>query len=126
MSSARNFRLDPSIANLRGPALRQRYAQATPEERRALGFTRPATDEEMAAAPEHTSPGAPADFGGMVLPNPDNVSVSSDDESGVPVTRLPNGVTFNRQNFAGSLLNDVSNPQRAEILPPIIARPREQ
>lgn len=84
----------------------------TPEERVLAGFVRPATQAEFNAA---RTQGAPADFGGMVLPNPDNITVSEDGE--IPVTRLPNGVTFNKQNVTGQPQFDVSNPTPAQVIP---------
>lgn len=111
--STQGFQLDSSLAGLSPALLRKRYDQLTPEERRQLGFTRLATDQE-AASPQQ-GPGAPADFGGMVLPNPNGIQVSPDTASGVSPTRLPNGVTFQKQNFSGPMPGDVSNPPHAAL-----------
>lgn len=61
--------------------------------------------------------GAPADFGGPVFPNPDNVKVSADTESGEEPTKLPTGVSFHDENFRGPMPRDVSNPPQAQLLP---------
>lgn len=77
------------------------------------------SDEELAQLrllPQKPQ-GAPADFGGAVFPNPDNVRVSDDTESGLEPTRLSAGATFQRDNFAGAMPADVSNPAQAQILP---------
>lgn len=111
------FQLAPSLANLPLSVLRKKYEELTPEERRALGLVRPATDTEAAAFERAQESGAPADFAGPVFPNPDNRVVSADTDSGIPVTRLPNGVEFQRQNFHGQMPRDVSNPATAQILP---------
>jgi hypothetical protein len=113
--STQAFQLDPSLAGLSPAILKKRYDQLTPEERRALGFTRLATDQEAANAPQPAS-GAPADFGGAVLPNPNGIKVSDDTEPGGEPTRLPDGVTFQKQNFSGAMPGDVSNPPRAAIV----------
>lgn len=66
-----------------------------------------------------TTEGAPADFGGMVLPNPRGIRVSADTDSGIPATQLPTGVSFHPQLFQGKIPMDISNPARAEIIPPL-------
>lgn len=111
--SAQTFQLDPSLANLPPALLKKRYDQMTPEERRAAGFVRPATDAEIAAA--QTPTGAPTDFAGPVLPNPHNIKVSDDTDSGVEPTRLPNGVSFQQQNFTGATPGDISNPPHTQM-----------
>ncbi len=125
MSAASSFRLDPSIAKLRGVKLRAKYDQATPEQRRALGFTRPATDAEIAAGQQEQSAGAPADFSGMVIPNPNHIQISADTDSVIPVTRLPRGVMFQKQNAEGPARMSIANPPRAQLIPPSIEE-REQ
>lgn len=112
--SAQTFQLDPSIAGLSPELLRKKYDELTSEERRALGLVRNATDQE-AAQVQPQPQGAPANFGGMVLPNPNGVKVSEDTDSGGEPTRLPNGVTFQQQNFTGATPSDVSNPPRAAL-----------
>lgn len=81
-----------------------------------LSSRRPATDAEYAkwlAASQ--MPGAPADFGGAVFPNPDGIQVSSDTDSGIPVTRLPSGVTLQHGAWHGATPTDISNPPKAEL-----------
>lgn len=60
---------------------------------------------------------APQDFGGRVLPNPAHIRASWDTD-GPPITRLPNGVTFKKDNWRGSMPLDVSNPNPADVIPP--------
>jgi hypothetical protein len=96
--------------------------QKLPAEQRS----RPLTDEEYSqlspsqleagglAEPSET---APADFGGRVLPNPTHIRPHDDSESTIPITRLPQGVSFNRENWSGTPQMDVSNPLPAEIQP---------
>jgi hypothetical protein len=105
-----------SFAGESSPALlKKRYDQMTPEERVAAGFVRPATDAEIAAAQSSQTQGAPADFAWPVLPNPNNIKVSDDTDSGVEPTRLPNGVSFQKQNFTGATPGDVSNPPHTQM-----------
>lgn len=93
----------------------------TPEQLAALGLRRPATEQEAAAYDQaHAAPGAPADFSGPVFPNPDGVKVSDDTESGIEPTRLPSGVTLQRQNFTGKMPVDTSVPPAAQITPPAL------
>jgi hypothetical protein len=113
--STQAFKLDPSLAGLSPALLKKRYDQLTPEERRALGLTRIATDQEVANAPQPQGQGAPSDFGGPVLPNPNGIKVSSDTDPGGEPTRLPNGVTLQKQNFSGAMPGDVSNPPQAAL-----------
>src|SRR5258708_26063795 len=101
--STQAFQLDPSLAGLSPALLKKRYDQLTPEERRALGFTRLATDQEAASTDQTQPRGAPADFGGPVLPNPNGIQVSDDTYPGVPPTLLPNGVSFPNLNFHGPM-----------------------
>ena len=112
--SVQTFQLDPSLAGLSPAVLKKRYDQLTPEERRQLGFTRLATDQEAASA-QQSPQGAPANFGGPVLPNPNRIKVSDDTDSGVEPTRLPNGVNFQHGNFSGAMPSDMSNPPRAAL-----------
>jgi hypothetical protein len=116
--STQAFQLDPSLAGLSPSLLKKRYDQLTPEERRALGFTRLATDQEAAAADSSQPQGAPADFGGPVLPNPNGIRVSDDTDPGGEPTRLPNGVSLQKQNFSGATPGDVSNPPQAQLAAP--------
>lgn len=110
------FNLDASLANLPLDLLRKRYDQLTPAERKRLGFVRDATDAEMEYAAQ--GGGAPIDFTGRVFANPEQVKVSEDTESGVPVTRMPTGVTLDRGNYTGGTKFDVSNPDPAQLLAP--------
>lgn len=110
------FNLDASLANLPLDLLRKRYDQLTPAERKRLGFVRQASDAEVERAT--ATPGAPTDFGGQVFANSEGVQVSDDTASGVPVTRLPTGVTLERGNYTGGEKFDVSNPERAQLLAP--------
>lgn len=116
--NTQSFQLDPSLAGLSPALLKKRYDQLTPEERRALGLTRLATDQEVANAPQAQPQGAPADFGGPVLPNPNGIQVSADTDPGGEPTRLPNGATFQKQNFSGAMPEDVSNPPQAQVTAP--------
>jgi hypothetical protein len=90
---------------------------------------RPITDAEFAALTQdqleqlglaEPRQGAPLDFGGRVLPNPNGIVVSDDTDSGIPATRLPNGVTFQKQNFTGAATPDVSNPDATQVIPPAL------
>lgn len=104
------------------PALTwEQYQQLPPEQRR-----RPLTPAEyaaltrqqrIAAGLDQDDSGAPADFNGPVFPNPDHVQPRLDTDSAIPVTRLPQGVTFNQQNFSGAPQMDVSNPAAADVIP---------
>lgn len=96
--ATQTFRLDPSLAGLSPALLKKRYDQMTPEERRAMGFTRPATQQEFAAAQQSAPP-----------------EISADTDPGIPVTHLPNGVTFQKQNTTGLLPKDISNPPAADL-----------
>src|SRR5882724_1215821 len=99
--------------------LRQYLAELTPEQRRALGLSRPATDAEVAGYEQaHAPGGAPADFAGPVFSNPDQARVSEDTESGIDPLRLPTGVTLQHQNFSGAMPTDLSNPVQAQIVGP--------
>jgi hypothetical protein len=111
------FQLDPSLAGLSPALLRKRYDQLTPEQRRALGFVRLASEEEAARALQ-SEPGAPVDFAGRVFPNSNQVRVSADTESGIEPTQLPAGVSFQRGNFTGAMPTDFSNPPRTEMAAP--------
>lgn len=97
------------------------YQKLPPEKR-----SRILTDEEYArltpsqlasAGLGGSSEGAPANFNGPVFPNPDHIQAHLDTDSAIPVTRLPNGVSFQKGNFSGSPQMDVSNPASAEIIP---------
>ena len=99
----------------------EQYQQLRPDQRR-----RPLTDAEFAALTkqqriaaglDEDDSGAPADFNGPVFPNPNHVAPQLDTDPTIPVTRLPNGVSFNRENFVGSPRMDVSNPAAADIQP---------
>lgn len=116
MSTAAPFSLDPSLRTLSTAALLKRYKRLSSAERQTLGFTRPATDAEIAGSTR--PPGAPADFGGAVFPNPDGVKVSEDTESGIEPLRLPTGVSLQHQNFTGPTPADVSNPPQTQIAGP--------
>jgi len=107
--------LTPSLRNLPLSILRKRYDQMTPEERKLAGFVRPATQEEFDQSQQ--SGGAPADFSGMVLSNPDNVQISDDTDSGIPNLRLPNGVQAITGAYQGQPQMDASNPASAQVLP---------
>lgn len=106
------------LTQLTPDILTQAISSLTPEQLKALGLRRQATDGEVAAYDQaHRSPGAPADFAGPVFSNPDAVKVSDDTESGIEPTRLPTGVTLQKQNFTGRTPGDTSNPAAAQILP---------
>lgn len=99
----------------------EQYQQLPPEQRR-----RPLTPAEYAALTqqqriagglEEDTSGAPANFSGPVFPNPNHLQPQLDTDSTIPVTRLPHGVTFNRQNAVGSPQMDVSNPAVADVMP---------
>lgn len=97
------------------------YQQLPPDQR-----SRPLTDEEFSAlTPEELEAtgfaepreGAPADFGGRVLPNPNHIEPHLDTDPIAPVTRLPVGVSFHKQNFTGEPQMDVSNPAATDVIP---------
>src|SRR5437870_1403721 len=106
---ASSFQLNPSVATLPLSLLRKRYEDMTPAERIAAGLVRPASQDEFDAA-QSQGGGAPADFAGRVLPNPDNVSISDDTDSGIPALRLPNGVSAVTGTYNGTPKLDTSNP----------------
>jgi hypothetical protein len=62
--------------------------------------------------------GAPSDFDGTVLPNPDHLRLYEDTESGIEPTRLPTGVKFLGDLAHGEMPRDVSNPEPAELVAP--------
>lgn len=99
----------------------EQYQQLPPDQRH-----RPLTDAEFAALTkqqriaaglDEDDSGAPADFNGPVFPNPNHVAPQLDTDPTIPVTRLPNGVSFNRENFTGTPRMDVSNPAAADVMP---------
>jgi hypothetical protein len=104
------------------PALTwEQYQQLPPGKR-----SRPLTPAEYAALThaqkvsaglEDDDQGAPADFNGPVFPNPDHVRPQLDTDPAMPVTRLPEGVSFQRGNYQGGAQPDVSNPATADVIP---------
>lgn len=61
--------------------------------------------------------GAPADFGGMVLPNPNNIRPMADtDQPGGSPTQLQGATLGNGMYYGGSKM-DASNPAAAQMLP---------
>ena len=80
------------------------YAALTPAQRQAAGL-------------EDSDQGAPANFNGPVFPNPDHIRPQLDTDPAIPVTRLPNGVSFQKDNFSGSPQMDVSNPAATDVIP---------
>lgn len=88
--------------------------------------TRPLTDQEFAGLTDDqltklgfkpAEQGAPADFGGTVYPNPDNLRpVASEGDPGTS-TRLPDGVSLSSPKFTGPAQMDTSNPAAAQLLP---------
>lgn len=74
--------------------------------------------QRVQAGLDEDEQGAPTDFSGPVLPNPDRVQPQWDTEPAVPVTRLPHGVTFQRGNYQGGAQGDISNPPATEALMP--------
>lgn len=99
----------------------EQYQQLPPELRK-----RPLTSAEYAALSQsqlaqaglaESTDGAPANFNGPVFPNPNHVQPSLDTDSSIPVTRLPEGVSFQRGNFQGNAQPDISNPPAAEVIP---------
>ena len=99
----------------------EQYQQLPPEQRRRplspAEYAALTRQQRIAAGLDQDDSGAPADFNGPVFPNPDHVQSRLDTESAIPVTRLPQGVTFNRQNFSGAPQMDVSNPAAADVIP---------
>lgn len=79
------------------------YAALSPEQLEAVGLAEPRE-------------GAPANFSGVVLPNPDHVTPRWDTEP-IPATRLPRGVTFEKGNYTGGAKLDLSNPLPTEAIP---------
>lgn len=114
--STQGFQLDPSLAKLPLALLRKKYDELSPEERVRLGFVRPATAQEFQAAQQ--PPGAPADFGGPVYPSSTPPVVSDDTDSGIPITRTPTGVSFQKQNAMSGPSLHTSNPPAAELATP--------
>ena len=110
--------LTPQLAALSNEELWQRYQAMTPMQRIAAGLVRPATEDEIAAG--QRGQGAPADFSGTVLPNPNGLKVSDDTESGIEPTQLPAGVSFQRQNYSGNPKMDVSNPEMNQMAVPFM------
>lgn len=99
----------------------QDYQKLPPDQR-----SRPLTDEEykqlspsqlQAAGLAEANDGAPPDFGGRVFPNPDHIQLHDDSEPNIPITRLPQGVSFRRENWRGELPEDISNPAAADVQP---------
>lgn len=86
------------------PLTNDEYAKLTPQQRVALGL-----DEDEG--------GAPADFSGTVLPNPNHLRLYADTESGIDPTRLSDGASFHRDLATGDMPRDVSNPPAAQLLP---------
>jgi len=78
------------------PTLTWKQYQKLPENQRS----RPLTPAEYAALPDR-SEGAPVNFNGPVFPNPDHIQPQLDSDSAIPVTRLPNGVSFNNGVYRG-------------------------
>lgn len=71
----------------------------------------------MAILKDDEEEGAPSDFGGVVLPNPNHLRPLLDTESATPATRLPEGVTFQNGNWTGAPQMDMANPAAALIIP---------
>ena len=110
-----------ALAQLSPAILSQLITQLSPEQLQALGLRRPATDQEAAAYDQaHQAPGAPADFGGSVFPNPNGIKVSDDTDSGVEPMRLPNGLSLQGSNWHGQTPFDASNPPAAEMAGPAL------
>ena len=104
------------------PTLTWQQYQQLPVDKRS----RPLTDAEFAALTkqqrittglDEDDSGAPTNFNGPVFPNPDHVRPQLDSENNVPVTRLPNGVSFQKGNFSGAPPMDVSNPPATDVIP---------
>jgi hypothetical protein len=53
--------------------------------------------------------GAPADFPGVVIPNPDHITPQKDTDPPPVKTRLSYGARFSTKNFAGKPTGDTSN-----------------
>lgn len=115
-SVAAGFQLDPSLSGLSDALLKAKYDGADLDERKRLGFVRRATPREFADANE--SHGAPADFGGPVFTSSTPPVVSDDTDSGIPVTPMPTGVSFQKQNADGRLPLNTSRPRAAEFAQP--------
>lgn len=115
---AAGFQLDPALRTLSTAALLKKYASLTPEERVRLGLVRQATPEEFAAAnaPHY----APADFGGPVYTSSTPPIISEDTDPGIPITRMPTGVSLQQGNWHGPMPADVSNPPAAELAQPTL------
>lgn len=99
----------------------EKYQTLPPSQRR-----RPLTDAEyaaltkqqrIAAGLEEDDAGAPANFNGPVFPNPTHIQPRADTDAPIDPTRLPEGVSFQRGNWAGTPQMDVSNPAAADIQP---------
>lgn len=83
--------------------------------RRPAGAPRPPI-VAASASNANMRTGAPADFPGVVIPNPNGLIPRADTDP-PPATRLPNGIAFNRGNFQGRMGANISNPPRAQLIP---------
>jgi hypothetical protein len=99
----------------------EQYQQLPPDQRRrpltAAEYAALTRQQRVAAGLDDDEEGAPADFNGPVFSNPQHIQPQLDTDPTMPVTRLPNGVSFQRQNFSGSPQMDVSNPATADVMP---------
>jgi hypothetical protein len=100
--------------------------QKLPEDKRSRPLTSAEYDaltpqQRQAAGLEDTDEGAPADFNGPVLSNPDHIKPHLDTDPLIPPTRLPKNTSFHKDNWHGDPQMDVSNPATSEIIPPKIS-----
>lgn len=63
--------------------------------------------------------GAPTDFGGTVIANPDELAPAWDSDAPAPM-RLPNGVTLKTGEYHGGAQSDLENPVATEAIAPTI------
>jgi hypothetical protein len=103
---------------------RRKYVPHIMNARKNEALVASAKEKKKAELPEAQA-GAPADFGGPVLPNPKGIKVQLDTERPSHPTRLPKGVKFSGDNFKGNVKMDISNPAPNQVEPdPMV--PREQ
>lgn len=99
----------------------EQYQQLPPDQRRrpltSAEYAALTKSQRQAAGLEDSDEGAPANFAGPVFPNPNHVQPQLDTDNSTPVTRLPNGVSFQKGNYQGGAQPDVSNPPTTQATP---------